>query len=608
MSKKNLIYCNLILILLISILYKNLEIKNKEKYIFNFMASFPMGSNILTLVAPEKALPRQNYLLKLKFVKQLQQEKLIKFNDHILKPYKTKTNRVIESDLMFIPREIVKDNNTLNIVFKEKYPSDIDLRLSNSRVLFDGEMVVFFDKGIISKSLKEFIFTAAILSLFFLAFVKVVGVLWRIDSKVIFYSALISLLPFFGFLLITNSISLFANFKVFISPYFIKFWLPCTFMLLFIIGNFKYLKLKFKKYLLKLEYKDKLFIFVFNLLVFLFIFGILEIANRIYIHAHYPKNIFKVSSTDLSYLMTPNFKGNFSGTTVILNSQGQRDKEHSLKKEANTYRILCVGDSMVFGYGVAQDEPFPAQLQGILSGDKEINYEVINAAVPGHNTYQERVYLERVGIKYNPDLVIVGICMNDITGGMAALSMLGTLIDVKGGYYTYEDMPTFSKLQYFLIRHSYFFQYCLLKFRVFLEKCKPKDLDLTNGYSEDSLRYYSGLASPEAKKREGIFKKELLKIKDLTKDIKLLLIIFPNDIQLDNDNLKKPQKMLADFFNKNNISYIDFLSIFKKYPKRELFVDIGHPSKFGHKLVAEEIFNYIKNEVFEKLPFDANSR
>ena len=595
MSKKNLIYYNLIAVLLISILYKNLEIKNKEKYIFNFMVSFPMRSNILTLVAPEKALPRQNYLLKLKFVKQLQQEKLIKFNDHILKPYKSKANRVIESDLIFIPREIVKDNNTLNIEFKEKYPPDIDLRLSNSRVLFDCEMVVFFDKGIISKSLKEFIFTAVILSLFFLAFVKVVGVLWRIDSKVIFYSTLISLLPFFGFLLITNSISLFANFKIFISPYFIKFWLPCTFMLLFIIVNFKYLKLKYKKYL-KLKYKDKLFIFVFNLLVFLFVFCILEIANRIYIYVHYPNNIFKLSSADLSYVMTPNFKGNFSGTTVTLNSQGMRDREHSFKKEADTYRILCVGDSMVFGFGVNQDEPFPAQLQGILSGNKEKNYEVINTAVPGHNTYQERVYLERVGIKYNPDLVIIGICMNDITGGMAALSMLGTLIDVKGSYYTYEDMPAFSKLQYFLIRHSYFFQYCLLKFRVFFEKCKPKDLDLTNGYSEDSLRYYSGLASPEAKRREGIFKKELLKIKDLTKDIKLLFMIFPNDIQLDNDNLTKPQKMLADFLNENNISYIDFLPIFKKYPKRELFVDIGHPSKFGHKLVAEEIFSYLKDD------------
>lgn len=60
--------------------------------------------------------------------------------------------------------------------------------------------------------------------------------------------------------------------------------------------------------------------------------------------------------------------------TVSTNSQGYRGPE--LVTPAPHPRILCVGDSVTFGWGVAQPESYPARLAALLGVD------VVNAGVP----------------------------------------------------------------------------------------------------------------------------------------------------------------------------------------------------------------------------------
>ncbi len=576
-NKKILIILNLAVILLISFLYKNAEVINNR--IFIFAQEFDMHSNSIEI---KKSLIKQNYLLKIKYLKQDGQDKIIAFNNHILTPYRMK-KKLIETNLLLIPRDLVKDNNTLTITFKDKYPADIDVRFSNCRILLNGDMVVFLDKKILKKDIRGASLVFIILLASFMVFIWFIGLFWRADSKRIIYSAFLSFLPFSIFLIIINVISFFFNFQISISPLFIKLWMPLTFFAAFMVMN------------LKFRANGKLSVLFSNILVFLLILCISEIITRAYIRFHYPANIFKLSSPDISYQMVPNFNGDFAGSKVILNSQGLRDTEHYFKKEAGVYRILCLGDSIVFGYGAAQPDIFTSQLQKILPHNKTMKYEVINAAVTGYNTYQERVSLEKFGIKYNPDLVIVGFTMNDLTAGMLSPSMLHTLMDIKGEPYSYADMAFSSRLQYFLLRRSYFFQYCLLKFRSLLNTYKLNKIVMVGDYSKESLDYYAGLLAPEKLTNEYACKKELLKLKDLTRGSKLLLIIFSADIQLRNEKFNEPQKMIRAFCQENKISFIDMLPVFKKYTKKEIFVDIGHPNAFGHKLVVEEILKYLKD-------------
>jgi lysophospholipase L1-like esterase len=78
------------------------------------------------------------------------------------------------------------------------------------------------------------------------------------------------------------------------------------------------------------------------------------------------------------------------------------------------YRILCVGDSVTFGFNVDQEGTYPRQLEALLRArhpGKRI--EVINAGVPGWSWVQGLRFLEQYGLGLRPDLVIAAHGTND---------------------------------------------------------------------------------------------------------------------------------------------------------------------------------------------------
>jgi hypothetical protein len=69
-------------------------------------------------------------------------------------------------------------------------------------------------------------------------------------------------------------------------------------------------------------------------------------------------------------------------TNVRINREGLRDREHSYERTNNTRRILVIGDSFAWGYGVEEDQRFSQLLETSLG------VEVINAGVSGYSTDQ----------------------------------------------------------------------------------------------------------------------------------------------------------------------------------------------------------------------------
>jgi hypothetical protein len=76
-------------------------------------------------------------------------------------------------------------------------------------------------------------------------------------------------------------------------------------------------------------------------------------------------------------------------------------------------RILCVGDSHMYGAGVPLDQSFPAHLQRQLEERAPGRYSVINLGVPGMNTSQLRERLALQISRYRPDLVIAWAGVNN---------------------------------------------------------------------------------------------------------------------------------------------------------------------------------------------------
>jgi lysophospholipase L1-like esterase len=116
----------------------------------------------------------------------------------------------------------------------------------------------------------------------------------------------------------------------------------------------------------------------------------------------------------LGWRNIPNWKATTFGHSLTINSKGLRDREYPYQKPPGTMRILVLGDSYAWGYGVADNQVFSEVLEAKFeqTGSK---IEVLNSGVSGWGTDQEYLFLVDEGIKYAPDLVVLAFfVLNDM--------------------------------------------------------------------------------------------------------------------------------------------------------------------------------------------------
>lgn len=118
---------------------------------------------------------------------------------------------------------------------------------------------------------------------------------------------------------------------------------------------------------------------------------------------------------DVVYQLKPNLSGTFQSQPFSFNSFGMRDREYSLQKPGNTFRIAGLGDSVMFGWGVGQEQAYLKLVEQDLNAqpNHQMKYEVLNFGVPGYNTSMEVGLFEHLGINFDPDLVILHFVNND---------------------------------------------------------------------------------------------------------------------------------------------------------------------------------------------------
>ena len=101
--------------------------------------------------------------------------------------------------------------------------------------------------------------------------------------------------------------------------------------------------------------------------------------------------------------------------TWRINRLGFRDRDHALAPEPGVFRIVVIGDSIAEGLGVDDDSAiFPALLEKRMA-EAGHEIEVVNLAVRGYNTQQEVAMLVERGLAFQPDLVLLQYCANDVT-------------------------------------------------------------------------------------------------------------------------------------------------------------------------------------------------
>lgn len=106
-----------------------------------------------------------------------------------------------------------------------------------------------------------------------------------------------------------------------------------------------------------------------------------------------------------------------SRSQIRINALGLRGRELPARVPGD-FRILLLGDSYTFGYGVGDDETFAQVLESSLNGGREApatRYVVINAGVSGYGTTHELLQFETKGRDLRPDLVVLNLFVgNDL--------------------------------------------------------------------------------------------------------------------------------------------------------------------------------------------------
>jgi len=96
---------------------------------------------------------------------------------------------------------------------------------------------------------------------------------------------------------------------------------------------------------------------------------------------------------------------------VYVNNYGFRDAE-SPKKAKPKYRIMALGDSFTYGWGVEIEESWPRVLEKVLN-EQGMKVEVDNLGKPGAGPKEYAEIAEKAIPVLKPDLVIVGMLQGD---------------------------------------------------------------------------------------------------------------------------------------------------------------------------------------------------
>ena len=302
--------------------------------------------------------------------------------------------------------------------------------------------------------------------------------------------------------------------------------------------------------------------------------------------------------------------------TAQINSQGLRDEE-VLAKENYEYRILVLGDSLPAGWGVEHNQTYSEILQQKLNQEKKV--DVLNAAVTGYSPILEYLYLREKGLEYEPDIIILNVDMGDIQGDnhyskLAKIDEEGRIIGVPQT----EDSILMS-----LYKKSKVVKLLEVPLIILDAKIEPYVWGSEHFYELDYDSYMLTRGDIDQKEAEEYFAtvfKHIKLIQELSeeKGIKLIITTYPYGHQVSGDEWAKgrhnygfengkvysdlPNKILEEFAEENNITFISMFKDFKESEAFPLYFPYdGHFNEEGHELAAEVLFNEIVGmDLFEE--------
>lgn len=330
---------------------------------------------------------------------------------------------------------------------------------------------------------------------------------------------------------------------------------------------------------------------VLSTVTLLIVLALAEAATRV---MYAPVSRANFTPIPRSILMKPSFSGtpyvlrpNGSGTqhfgtnpegyfdegatlTYRINSLGFRGKETSVEKPANTIRIVGIGDSFTFGSGVRENDTFLSVLESNLNqlgGSTRI--EVLNLGVGGYNTAHEVSLLQNMGIKFNPDIVVLCFFLNDTNAGGTAQA--------------FSPRSSTDQLPFWR-RHSRLADIIASGLER-KEAARKLVENYNNSYRPDARGW---LRSKNALRRARMLSEE--------HQFKLVLMIFPVLWNLSSDYpFLSIHQVVSEFAGSISIPVLDLLPEFQGFNGPELWAHPNnqHPNAEAHEIAGKALAGFL---------------
>ncbi len=288
----------------------------------------------------------------------------------------------------------------------------------------------------------------------------------------------------------------------------------------------------------------------------------------------------------------------FMGESYDINSAGFRDTEHDIEKQPEIFRIMVIGDSFTFGARVNQEDTYPKQLEKALNR-QNIRYEVIDCGVIGHNMWQHYEVLKRKVLPYRPDLVILGLFEDDLSGSIPPYDKPGK----------YQGINPFKKrgvsgimsrfaLWNFLVNANAIYEY---KYRYRRGYSYLKTIDERKkewGPENPTNSNYKIMSGKLEKQKYRDFSETLSKFVQSANagGARVLVVMIPDSVQLDEPSLQAVNRFVQQACDNIGVPFLDLTPIFESQEDQAslyLHPFDAHNSPKGLHLIAQAIANEI---------------
>jgi lysophospholipase L1-like esterase len=266
---------------------------------------------------------------------------------------------------------------------------------------------------------------------------------------------------------------------------------------------------------------------------------------------------------------------------VRINSLGTRGAEFTTAKKPGVFRILSLGDSRTFGWGLAESETYSDRLRVSLqqSWGNATNVEVINAGVNAWSYPQMLVFLRETGLKWQPDCVIL------------AEANLWTQFSEKNSPEFVHKFMFRVRLKNFL-RHFAIYHFVVeVKLKEFYEKHRTKFIPVDP--TQDALFRAQQQKDPAAAFRSAV--EDICQLA-ITNHIKPVLLYLPTLQDLDATNTPLVLEIKQEASRKLGVPLVDLTQDIRPTGKSlYLEADPVHLNSEGNDLIARKLLQTVTN-------------